>query len=213
MKVTLESSDRQFLDQLHRLGSGTVTEICDSVGVTATAVRQRLVRMQEHGFVSRVIVPGGRGRPHYVYQVSESGLKQLGENYSDLALILWQEMQSIEEPVLRERVVRRVRESMVQRYGRTDRTRSLGDRLRQLQVSLADRGFDVEIDDSGDFPILRENSCPYQELAAVDAGICELEQEVFQEVLGTQMVLTKCCRDGHHCCEFQPQQTEELVAG
>ncbi len=205
MKTAIENSDRQFLDQLHRLGSGTISEICGSVGVTATAVRQRLVRLQGTGFVSRVLVRSGRGRPHFVYQVSESGLKQLGENYNDLALILWQEMQSIEEPVLRERVVRRVRESMVRRYGSTDRSWSLSDRMQQLQVSLTDRGFDVEIDMSGDLPILRENSCPYSELASADAGICGLEQEVFEEVLGTKITLTKCCRDGHHCCEFQAE--------
>lgn len=205
MKATLETSDRSFLDQLHRLGSGTISEICESVGVTATAVRQRLVRLQGQGFVSRVMVRSGRGRPHFVYQISESGLNQLGENYSDLALILWQEMQSIEEPVLRERVVRRVRDSMVQRYGRSDRSRSMPDRLRQLQAALVSRGYDVEIDTSGDLPILRENSCPYQELATADAGICELEQEVFGDVLGTKVTLTKCCRDGHHCCEFQPE--------
>lgn len=205
MKVALESSDRAFLDQLHRLGSGTIAELCDTVGVTATAVRQRLVRLQGAGFVSRMMVRNGRGRPHFVYQVSESGLKQLGENYNDLALILWQEMQSIEEPSLRERVVRRVRESMVRRYGRTDRSRPLPDRLRQLQSSLVDHGFDVEVDLSGGLPILRENSCPYQELASSDAGICGLEQEVFAEALGTKVTLTKCCRDGHHCCEFQPE--------
>jgi len=205
MKVALETNDRGFLDQLHRLGSGTIAEICQSIGVTATAVRQRLVRLHSQGFVSRVMIRSGRGRPHFVYQVSESGLKQLGENYSDLALILWQEMQSIEEPVLRERVVRRVRESMVRRYGRTDRSRPLTDRLKQLQVSLADRGYDVEIDETGDLPILRENSCPYQELASSDDGICDLEQDVFAEVLGTKITLTKCCRDGHHCCEFQAE--------
>lgn len=151
------------------------------------------------------MVRSGRGRPHFVYQVSESGLNQLGENYSDLALILWQEMQSIEEPVLRQRVVRRVRDSMVQRYGRSDHSRSMPERLRQLQASLVSRGFDVEIDTSGELPILRENSCPYQELASADAGICELEQEVFGDVLGTKVTLTKCCRDGHHCCEFQAE--------
>jgi predicted ArsR family transcriptional regulator len=204
MKAGLETNDREFLDQLHRLGSGTIAEICQAVGVTATAVRQRLVRLQSRGFISRVVVRNGRGRPHFVYQVSESGLKQLGENYSDLALILWQEMQRIEEQALRERIVQRVRESMVRRYGRTDRSRPLADRLKQLQASLADHGFDVEIDETGDLPILRENSCPYQELASSDEGICDLEQEVFGEVLGTRITLTKCCRDGHHCCEFQP---------
>ncbi len=205
MKSVIETSDRSFLDQLHRLGSGTVQELCELVGVTATAVRQRLVRLQDHGMVARTMVRSGRGRPYFVYQVSEVGLNQLGENYSDLALILWQEMQSIEEPALRQRVVHRVREAMVKRFGSTDLRRPLVDRLKQLQIKLTERGFDVELDMSGDLPILRENSCPYQELASTDAGICGLEQEVFAEVLGTKMTLTKCCRDGHHCCEFQPE--------
>ena len=205
MKSVIETSDRNFLDQLHRLGSGTVQELCELVGVTATAVRQRLVRLQGHGMVARSLVRNGRGRPYFVYQVSEAGLNQLGENYSDLALILWQEMQSIEEPALRKRVVGRVREAMVKRFGSTDPNRSLVDRLKQLQMKLTDRGFDVELDTSGELPILRENSCPYQELASSDAGICGLEQEVFGEVLGTKITLTKCCRDGHHCCEFQPE--------
>ena len=205
MKSVIETSDRSFLDQLHRLGSGTVQELCELVGVTATAVRQRLVRLRGQGMVARSLVRNGRGRPYFTYQVSEAGLNQLGENYSDLALILWQEMQSIEEPALRKRVVRRVREAMVKRFGSTDQNRSLTDRLKQLQVKLTDRGFDVELDTSGDLPILRENSCPYQELASSDAGICGLEQEVLGEVLGTKITLTKCCRDGHHCCEFQPE--------
>jgi predicted ArsR family transcriptional regulator len=207
MKLAIDTSDRNFLDQLHRLGSGTIQELCDLVGVTATAVRQRLVRLQGHGLVARTMIRNGRGRPYFVYQVSESGLNQLGENYGDLALILWQEMQSIEEPILRERVVHKVREAMVKRYGQADRARPLIERLQQLQAKLSDRGFDVEVDCSGDLPILREKSCPYQELATTDSGICGLEQEIFGEVLGTQVVLTKCCLDGHHCCEFQAQPT------
>jgi predicted ArsR family transcriptional regulator len=214
MKLAIDTSDRNFLDQLHRLGSGTIQELCDLVGVTATAVRQRLVRLQGQGLVARTMIRNGRGRPYFVYQLSEAGLNQLGENYGDLALILWQEMQSIEEPILRERVVHKVREAMVKRYGLADHARPLIERLRQLQMKLSDRGFDVEVDCSGDLPILREKSCPYQELATTDSGICGLEQEIFGEVLGTQVVLTKCCLDGHHCCEFQPQpksntQTDE----
>jgi len=208
MKPAIDTSDRAFLDQLHRLGSGTISELCDLIGVTATAVRQRLVRLQGQGLVARTMTRSGRGRPYFVYQVSEAGLNQLGENYGDLALILWQEMQKIEEPILRERVVHKVREAMVKRYGLADRSRPLIERLRQLQAKLTDRGFDVEVDCSGDLPILREKSCPYQELATTDSGICGLEQEIFGDVLGTQVVLTKCCLDGHHCCEFQAQELE-----
>ena len=42
MRVSIDRNDQLFLEQLHRLCGGTVQEICDNVGVTATAVRQRL---------------------------------------------------------------------------------------------------------------------------------------------------------------------------
>lgn len=207
MKIALEQHDREFLDQLHRLGTGTVHEICAEIGVTATAIRQRLNRLQSLDLVAREMVRMGRGRPHYVYRVTETGLRLLGENYSDLAMILWRSMMGIEEPGLRREVVSRVRQALVERYGKVVQAESLRDRVRQLQGTLVERGFDVEVDQTGGLPILRENNCPYQELASSDSSICELEQEVFAEVLGTNVELTECRLDGHHCCEFRAGPT------
>ena len=212
MKVTLEQNDRQFLHELHRMGSGTVQEICAMLGVTATAVRQRLVRLQGVDLVSRDLVRAGRGRPHHVYRVTDAGLKQLGENYTDLAMILWREMKNIEETDVRQRVVNRVRDALVQRYGQVVQGETLNERVGQLQAALAERGFDVEVDQRDNLPILRENNCPYPELAGADASICELEQQVFQRVLGVAVKLTRCCRDGDNCCEFEPsEQQTDLV--
>lgn len=203
MKMSLEPGDRQFLEQVHRLGSGTVGELCAEIGVTATAVRQRLARLQGLGFVARQTVRSGRGRPHYAYSVTEAGQRQLGDNYEDLAQILWRELQRIEETEVRTRIVNRVRDSLIERYGRFVRGDSLGERLTQLQEALAERGFSVEVDGSGSLPVLRENNCPYHGLASADPSICELEQEVFQRVLQSPVVLTQCCLDGHSCCEFR----------
>ena len=203
MKTVLESNDRQFLDQLHRMGTSTVRGICECMGVTATAVRQRLTRLQAVDLVSRELVRTGRGRPHFCYHVSSVGLQCLGDNYLDLAQILWREVKSIEEHDVRNRVVQRVREALVARYGRVVNAESVGERLDQLKSSLVERGFDVETDYSGELPVLRENNCPYQELATLDTSICELEQEVFEEIVGNRMELTQCCLEGNYCCEFQ----------
>ena len=35
--------------------------------------------------------------------------------------------------------------------------------------------------------------------------ICEVEKEVLEQVLGTEVEFVNRCRDGHHCCEFQIQ--------
>ena len=183
-------------------------EICDELGVTATAVRQRLLRLQNLNFVQRKAVRSGRGRPYHTYSVTHTGQRELGDNYSDLAMILWRELRQIEDPPVRELVFERIREALVARYGHLVQAETLGERFRQLGEALSDRGFHVEVDSTGQLPILRENNCPYLELAHSDPAICELEKEVFRKVLGSEVELTQCCLDGHSCCEFQPVSVE-----
>lgn len=202
MKTALEPSDGQFLNELHRVGPRTVQEICRAIGVTATAVRQRLQRLQSAGSVARQLVRTSRGRPHYVYRVTEQGLRQLGDNYGDLALILWREIRRIPDTAVRESITTRVRDALVERLGRYG-DGSVAERVRRLSRSLSNRGYDVEVCASEKLPILRENNCPYQELAEEDRDICDLEREVFERSLGSSVQLSRCCLDGHHCCEFE----------
>lgn len=204
MRTPLDPQDRDFLEQLHRLGPSTVQEICQATNVTATAVRQRLVRLEGKEFVSRETVREGRGRPHHLYQVTQCALQNLGDNYSDLAMILWQELMRIEEPEVRSRVIGRIKDALIRRFGSRSGGRSVLERFRELQTALTGRGFNVEIDRNGELPVLRENNCPYLELATENPEICELEHSVFEEVLGMKITRTQCCLEGHHCCEFEP---------
>jgi predicted ArsR family transcriptional regulator len=203
MRLALDDSDLTFLQELHQLREANVHELCAALGVTATAVRQRLGRLQSQGLVARTIVRAGRGRPHHKYVLTEAGQRELGDNYAELALILWDELQQIDEPAVRERVLMRMQERMVQQYGGRLSGRTLTDRMNQLRGTLVARGFLVEVDSAG-LPVLREKHCPYHDLAAKDGAICDLEQKVFEQVLGSPLVLAQCCRKGDACCEFRP---------
>lgn len=202
MKTNLDQNDRTFLEQLSQLGAATVPEICDLLGVTATAVRQKLVRLHSLGMVDRELVRAGRGRPHHTYSVSQAGSRELGDNYSELAAILWNELQVIEDPAVRGLLLNRIQEALVQRYGENVDGETVQERMRQLKSSLHDRGFDVEVDETGPLPILREKNCPYLELAQHDPRICEMEQLVYEKILGSSVSLAKSCLEGHNCCEF-----------
>jgi predicted ArsR family transcriptional regulator len=220
--IPLDPQDRQFLDRLGRLGGGTVRELCGHLGVTATAVRQRLVRLGARRLIERETVRHGRGRPRHIYRVNEAGQRELGDNYTDLAQILWRELQKIEDAEVRRQLVRRIEDALVQRYGPpdgaadgsapdgkvTDGSPDLPRRLERLRDAMLKRGFHVEVDSTGELPILREHLCPYLDLAAEDPSICELERDVFRRVLGTDVRLTQCCLDGHSCCEFEPVAKE-----
>jgi len=203
MKILIDPNDREFLRRLHKLGPSTVQDICDEEQVTATAIRQRLSRLQELELVQRTLVRAGRGRPHHAYTLTEQAVRELGDNYADLATILWREICQIEDVETRNRLLSKIRTSLTAHYSSLISGTSITERLEGLKLAMQDRGFDVEIDDAGTLPILRENNCPYQELASLDPSICELEEQVFQEVLGSSITLTQCCLNGHNCCEFE----------
>lgn len=203
MRLSIQPGDRHFLERLHEIGGGTIQAICRDLGVTATAVRHRLVRLQGAGLVSRELAPSKRGRPHHVYRVTREALREMGSNYADLAQILWREIRNIEEPAIRERLASRVEKALVDQIRKVSPTAPLSVRLAELAAALRERGFQLETDHSGLLPVLRENNCPYYELASQDPGICELEQAVFRKALNADVRLTQCCLNGHSCCEFE----------
>jgi predicted ArsR family transcriptional regulator len=201
-----DQSDHEFLSVLQRQSSATVQNLCDAIGVTATAVRQKLMRFQAEGFVAREVIRQERGRPCHVYRLTESGVRELGDDHAEIAAILWRQIMSIEQPDVRLNVLSGVKNALVERFGDCSDGTSLASRLQMLTSKMAEQGFDLEYEpgaESSDLPILREYNCPYHELAEEDSSICDLEQSVFSELLGVPVELSSCRLDGHQCCEFQ----------
>ena len=213
MQTRLDTRDRECMDWLRRHENGSIRDLCKCFSVTTTAIRQRLARLMDQGLITRTAVPPeGRGRPHHVYQITEKGLKDLGNNYGDLARILWNEVKKIDNDTARQQIIAGIRSAMVTHYSAQVGNGSVTEKFTRLAQSMIDGGYDVELDERNGLPILRENNCPYPDLACCDPEICNLEQDVFSEVLGTPLELTTCWRDGETCCEFEPQQGQ-LQAG
>lgn len=212
-----ESSDRALLDPLRRRGPMTVAEMSEQLGVTGTAVRNRLTRLLESGLVERHAEARGRGRPRHAYQASVEAQKRLGQNYADLAVALWEEMMTtVEDRKLRRLLFTRLTDRLAEMYrGRVSGPGWEG-RLVQLTTLLHDRGVEAEVarDGGGAFPILRQHSCPYYELAETDRAICALERKMFEKVLGRGLRLSQCRLDGDHSCDFQakPSSSSEVVS-
>ena len=137
----VETSDRLLLDLIRRHGPLTIAEIAAHLAVTATAVRNRLTRLVGAGMVERRAEHHGRGRPRHTYQASVEAHKQLGQNYADLAVVLWEElMTTVSDRKLRRILFGRITERLADMY----RAQMTGDewegRLVQLGTILHDRG-------------------------------------------------------------------------
>lgn len=213
-----ETSDRALLDLLRRRGPMTVAEMSASLGVTGTAVRNRLTRLLESGLVERRIeVNRSRGRPRHAYQASVEAQKRLGQNYADLAVVLWEEMMTtVADRKLRRLLFTRITERLAEMYRERVSGPGWEGRLVQLTTLLHDRGVEAEVarDDIGASPMLRQHSCPYYELAETDRAICALERKMFEKVLGRGLKLSQCRLDGDHSCDFRAKASsaDEVVS-
>jgi predicted ArsR family transcriptional regulator len=201
-----ESSDRFLLDLIRRHGPLTVAEMGDRLGVTPTAVRNRLTRLVESGMVERRSEQGGRGRPKHTYQASVAANKRLGQNYADLVVILWDEMmRNVEDRKLRRFLFGRITERLAELYRSQVTGVEWERRLVQLGTVLHDRGIETEVTrgDGGSLPVLKQHSCPYYELAEADRAVCAMERKMFEKVVGRGLRLTQCRLDGHRSCDFE----------
>lgn len=200
------TSDDQFLDEIRRRGRMTVRELLEASGVTENAVRHRLNRLMSMGLVQREEVRGSRGRPYHAYALTERASQRFASNYADLAVTLWNGIKQIGDRETRRELARGICDALVARYRDEIPAGSLERRLEGLRKVFADRGIDLEIDREHALPIIREWECPYAELAEVDRGICALEKQMYQKLLGSPVRLAQCRFDGHDCCEFEAKR-------
>ncbi len=211
MPTSLETksiSDRTIIDYLRRVGSCTISELVEFAGVTATAIRQRLNRMMDQDLVVRKAERAGRGRPLHRYYLSLAGSRSGGDNYEDLAAVLWTELRAVEDPGVRHRLLQRVVGRMAEIYrdkvkGSTvhKRMESLAELMRQRDVP-----FEVQLsEDEGQLPILKALACPYPELAEQDRAVCSVEKMLISEMLGEKVRLSSCRLDGAQGCTFELQ--------
>jgi predicted ArsR family transcriptional regulator len=196
---------------LRNRGSLSIAEAATATEVTATAVRQRLNRLMKQGLVERVKNTRGRGRPEHRYSPTEKAKRQAGNNYADLAQVLWQELRNVPDAEIRRGLLQRIADQMTRLY-RDDLTgATAADRMASLKEVFADRRVPVEVTmaeataegSASALPVLTIVDCPYPELAARDRSVCAMEKQMFESLVDQPLRLSQCRLDGHSCCQFE----------
>jgi DeoR family transcriptional regulator, suf operon transcriptional repressor len=204
MSTQTETSDRQMLDFIRQNGAVTISALIVEMGVTATAVRQRLQRLVAEGLIQRNTERKGRGRPNHRYSLTEKGEQSAGNNFADMASILWDEIKSVEDPAIRRGLLKRIADRFVERYRNDVAGETLSDRMKSLAGLMGERQIPFTVDETKALPIISAHACPYPELAKADRGVCTMEKLMLSEILGANMRLSECRLDGATCCTFTP---------
>lgn len=216
----IRSVDRELLAAMRVGQCMGVGELTEELGVTATAVRQRIDRLMEKGLIEREKVVSGRGRPTFCYQLTAKGHQRAGADPTDLVDALWREVNALPSEDLRDQILSAVAKRLGKQFaqqaelhndppvdspkGRVEDSSELKRRLYQLSASMANRKIPIEVSSDGEMPVLDINACPFPTLTdrSNDRTMCRLEEQMISEALGQPMKLSSCRLDGDNCCQF-----------
>lgn len=204
MATQTETSDKGVLEFLRRAGPVTIGALVAEMGVTATAVRQRLHRLMADGLITRQTERKGRGRPNHRYSLTEKGERSAGTNFADMASVLWEEIKAVEDPEIRRGLLKRIAGRLAERYRKEVGGETLDKRMASLASLMGEREIPFQVNRSDALPVLTALACPYPELAKRDRGVCTMEKMMLSEILGENMRLSECRLDGATCCTFTP---------
>lgn len=207
-------NDAVVLEQLRLRGPMSVHQLCESLGVTATAIRQRLGRLTAGGLIEREADRRDRGRPVFAYRLTAEGRSAVGENLADLAESLWLEVLAIRDAAVRTAVIEGVLQRLTEKYRNQIHGRTLAERLQSIAALFRQRKIPFVVESENSLPVLRIVGCPYPRLNEHGTEICELEQQLFTRLLDAPIALQhcQCGSSGGVCCTFSAGVREEQGA-
>jgi predicted ArsR family transcriptional regulator len=124
-----------------------------------------------------------------------------------MAIILWEEVKSVEDPAIRRGLLKRIADRFVAQYRNQVTGDTLERRMGELGDVMAERNIPFAVNRSSELPVLSALACPYPELAKMDRGVCTMEKLMLSEILGNNVRLSECRLDGATCCTFTPSGT------
>ena len=199
-----ESPTWQILEYMKRNGSATIKELEELLRVTTTAVRQHLNTLQGEAYIERRrVLDAGVGRPHHAYFLTEKSREVFACNCDDLALTLLEEVFALEGQERTALLLGRVGHRLAERYKQSVHSTILQERVEELAGVLYQRGVLTDVLSQDDnFIVLKTYNCPFHELAQEHREICDMDEDMMRQVLGSNVNLSSCIMDGHTGCSF-----------
>ncbi|HJK94395.1 MAG TPA: MarR family transcriptional regulator [Polyangiaceae bacterium LLY-WYZ-15_(1-7)] len=207
-----EDPQGEILDALRREGPRTVDALRARLGLSKTATRGHLLRLERAGLVERAEAPptAGRGRPPLMFRLTERGDARFPTRDGELLerLLRFLEREGESELVERffEGIWRERRAGFARALG--DRPAEVGARERQARlVELLERtGFMPAIERGGEEGrrlVVKACHCPLPAAVRATRVPCRLEARFVAEALGGRLVSTSIAETRREPCAFE----------
>lgn len=203
---SLHENQRRILDFLlgHAEGA-TLEELADHLGVTKTAAKEHVIKLQNYAYISFTDTRGEVGRPKRRYHLSPEGQEAFPKQYSWLSNVL---LELLAEDMGTEGVSRLMRKlagsvasSMKDRF--KDKASS-AELLSEVVKALNDLGYRAVLKQSDlrKGAVIEATNCVYHTVAKRHPVLCQFDVKFIQNATGMDAKLESCIAKGGTVCRF-----------
>jgi predicted ArsR family transcriptional regulator len=195
-------SKQQIIDALTREDL-TIEELCGKLGISPTAVRQHLDSLEAGGRIERKLIKQKRGRPKFVYSLTEDGEATLPKAYSEFLERLMDELIEYEGIAGIKRLLVRAAKRNAARYRGRFEGKPLEERVNLICEILNEQGAYAEAKKiDGKFEINVYNCLLYNVAKKYAPVVCEYDATLLETLLGKRIKKIRSKTTGEKCCSF-----------
>jgi predicted ArsR family transcriptional regulator len=176
---------RAVLDLLKRNGPQTVAQLGAALGLSGVAVRRHLETLEHVGLVQQTTRSQGRGRPAYVYALTEMGHDMFPRNYHQLVGQLLEAAASQLGPEAVERLFDHRQQELAELYAGRTTGRPLPELARALAAIQDENGYMADCSSMQDGRwLVSEHNCAIARVAGTWPTACNHELALFRQLAG-----------------------------
>lgn len=202
----MKSTRDRILQTLLTHPRSTITELADEVGINAISVRHHIASLQAEGLISVDEERHGVGRPHQVYNLTESGSEKFPTNYLRLTTKILDQMKSTLPAPVVDKLFTEIALDMSSNYHDMAANLTLEEKLNLIKNLLSREGFTVDWEKTGDEYRIHEISCPYYHVGQNHPEVCKVDQTMIASILSIPVEKINCLLLGNDHCTYVVKQ-------
>ncbi len=190
--ATYPQPRRAILDLIKRRGPQTVADLRDVLGISGVAVRRHLAALERDGLVDQSTRPSGRGRPAYVYTLTEAGQDLFPRNYH---LLVEQVLDAVGDrfgPDAVEQLFAHREQALATTYASRTTGRALPELAQALAAIQDENGYMAECGPAGEGEYrVAEHNCAIARVASAYPAACAHELALFRRLAGPEVTVER----------------------
>lgn len=203
---SLHENQRRILDHLLGKPEGaTLEELAIHLGITKTAVKEHILKIEGFGYIAHADSKGSVGRPRRRYLLSPEGHEAFPKQYSWLSNILLEHLAKDLGSKGVTRIMSDLAESVAKSMeARFKNTKSTAELLAELTRAMNELGYRASLrqSDLRKGAVIEATNCVYHSTAKKHPELCSFDIKLMEKSTGMDVKLESCIARGGSVCRF-----------